>query len=139
MAKAYTDLEQSKRLAEFLPLDSADGFWEYHDYLWYSEGDEWEGYEDYPIAEPYLEYTRKENEWKEDKSDIPCWSLTALLNVLPKPTKRIYELNIYGGDEKPFFGFNDCDMNIHKGFEGDDYVDACVNMIVYIHEKLNEL
>ena len=80
--KSYTDLEQSKKLAEILPLESADGFWEYHD-KWCSEGDEWEGYEDYPRAEPYLEYTRKENEWKEDKSDIPCWSLAALLKLIP--------------------------------------------------------
>ena len=79
--KSYTDIEQSKKLAEILPLESADGFWEYHD-KWCSEGDEWEGYEDYPRAEPYLEYTRKENEWKKDKSDVPCWSLTALLEFL---------------------------------------------------------
>jgi len=42
--KSYTDIEQSRKLAEFLPLESADGFWEYHD-KWYSEGDEWEGKE----------------------------------------------------------------------------------------------
>ena len=81
--KSYTDIEQSHKLAEFLPLESADGFWEYHD-KWCSEGDEWEGYEDYPRAIPYLEYTRKENEWKEDKSDVPCWSLSALLDILPR-------------------------------------------------------
>ena len=67
--KNYTDIEQSRKLAEILPIESADGFWEYHD-KWYSEGDDWEGYEDYPRAVPYLEYTREENEWKEDKSDI---------------------------------------------------------------------
>jgi hypothetical protein len=83
--KSYTDLEQSKKLAEILPLESADGFWEYHD-KGYSIGDEWEweGYEDYPRAESYLEYSRKENEWKEDKSDVPCWSLSAMLEHLRK-------------------------------------------------------
>lgn len=116
MAKAYTDLEQSKMLAEFLPLDSAD-----MRYAPFGDTHPW-----------FIEDSLIE------KDSIPCWSLDALLNVLPKPAKRIYELNIYSGDEKPFFGFNDCDMNIHKGFEGDNYVDACVNMIVYMHEKLND-
>ena len=122
MTKAYTDLEQSKRLAEILSLDSADCYWSYdslqgfHRIEWFEDG--------------YNKLSQL------GEKGIPCWSLAALLNVLPKPTKRIYELNIYG-DEKPFFGLNDCDMNIHKGFEGDDYVDACVNMIVYIHETLD--
>lgn len=127
--KAYTNVDQSKRLAEFLPLDSAD--------MWYeSIGN---------IIIPHIGDYRLEMQCRKDKDYskphikiiCPCWSLNALLNVLPKPTKRIYELNIYGGDEKPFFGFNDCDLNIHNGFEGDDYVDACVNMIIYMHEKLN--
>lgn len=126
MIKAYTSVEQSRKLMEFLPIESADMC-----YMEYATSDDptlrYEGQSpmvlgDIPITEI-------------DVVCIPCWSLVALLNVLPKYTKRIYELNIYG-DEKPFFGFNDCDMNIHKGFEGDDYVDACVNMIVYIHEKL---
>ena len=129
--KSYTDLQQSKKLAEILPIESADGFWEYHD-KWFSEGDEWEGYEDYPRAEPYLEYTRKENEWKEDKSDIPCWSLASLLNVLPYPQlskdklgsgKVGWMISVYP---------NDCryDSCWH-----DNPVDACVAMI----EKLYEL
>lgn len=123
--KSYTDLEQSKKLAEFLPLKSADGFWEYHD-KWYSEGDEWEGYEDYPRAEPYLEYTRKENEWKEDKSDIPCWSLTALLKVIPfwydiHPVKNGVAIK--------------CDYGKEEIVISDNHIDACVEMII----KLNKL
>lgn len=128
MAKAYTDLEQSKKLAKFLPLDSADMYWSRCAITDFGDGE---------LKVSYAVEPCNVSQTKNTKEDIPCWSLTALLNVLPKPTKRIYELNIYGGDEKPFFGFNDCDMNIHKGFEGDDYVDACVNMIIYIHEKLN--
>lgn len=126
MTKAYTDVEQSKQLAKILPIETADMC-----YMEYATSDDptlrYESQPpmvlgDIPITEI-------------DVVCIPCWSLVALLNVLPKPTKRIYELNIYGGDEKPFFGFNDSDLNIHKGFEGDDYIDACVNMIVYLHEQ----
>ena len=37
--KSYTDIEQSKKLAEILPLESANGFRGYHD-KWCSEGDD---------------------------------------------------------------------------------------------------
>lgn len=125
MIKSYTDIEQSNKLMEFLPIETADCYWSY---------DRLQGFH---RIEWFVDGYNKHSQLKE--KDIPCWSLVALLNVLPKPTKRIYELNIYGEDEKPFFGINDCDINLCKGFEGDDYIDACVNMIVYLHEKLNAL
>ncbi len=124
--KNYTDIELSKKLAEILPLESADGFWEYHN-KWYSEGEEWEGYEYYPRAEPYLEYTRKENEWKEDKSDVPCWSLIALLNVLPEPqltqnSDGRWMLRVW--DEKRFPYSVGGNVNP---------VEACVDMIIKLY------
>lgn len=135
--KSYTDIEQSRKLAEILPLESADGFWEYHD-KWYSEGDEWEGYEDYPRAEPYFEYTRKENEWKEDKSDIPCWSIAVLLGVLPRfidfathytflliyPTQNLGWVVEYS-NHNDFVDFS---------FDSKNLIDACVDMIEKLHE-----
>ena len=121
--KNYTDLEQSKKLAEILPLESADGFWEYHD-KWYSEGDEWEGYEDYPRAEPYLAYTRKEDEWKEDKSDIPCWSLASLLCVLPNKN-----MIVKTADGKYYCLTKDIMIKDY-----DNSVDACYEMILKLHE-----
>lgn len=126
--KSYTDIEQSRKLAEILPLESSDGFWQYHD-KWCSEGDEWEGYEDYPRAEPYLEYTRKENEWKEDKSDIPCWSLTALLGVLPLVDFTTPQLI---GTPKTLYRCIYSD-NL-KSHAYDNAVDACVAMIENLHE-----
>jgi hypothetical protein len=56
--KSYTSLGQSKKLAEFLPIESADMYRIY----------------DIPYAIPY------ENRIGEAK---PCWSLAALLDVLP--------------------------------------------------------
>lgn len=134
--KSFTSIDQSKKLAEILPLESADGFWKYHD-KWCSEGDEWEGYEDYPRAEPYLEYTRKENEWKEDKSDIPCWSLAALLVVLPRfiefkgdkyYLRFMKEYVEYANDEVSITG-----RCLHTT-GNDNLVDACVEMIIKLHE-----
>lgn len=122
--KSYTDISQSKKLAEFLPLESSDGFWEYHD-KWYSEGDEWEGYEDYPRAEPYLEYTRKENEWKEDKSDVPCWSLARLLNVLPN--------GIVMNKDAQTGKYYLSSMHIVTYVTADNPIDCCVEMIIKLH------
>ena len=70
--KSYTDIEQSKKLAEFLPLESAD--------MYYISGDECDicfgrgVYEE--IADWICEGIPK-------PADIPCWSLAALLNLLP--------------------------------------------------------
>jgi len=59
--KGFTDLEQSKKLAEFLPLESADMYY-------------WCG-EDLRIGSHKamdLDY------------DIPCWSLAVLMDVLDR-------------------------------------------------------
>ena len=133
--KSYTDLEQSKKLAEFLPLESADGFWGYHN-EWYSEGDEWEGYEDYPRAEPYLEYTRKENEWKEYKSDVPCWSLTALLRAIPKQIKHFNILQIDINEKDFFIWYDYCECGVNPELPhitNECAIDACYEMIIKLH------
>ena len=61
--KSYTDLEQSKKLAEILPLESADMF-----------------YRNNGIEVKLM--------WEHNapKVEYPCWSLAALMNVLPSAT-----------------------------------------------------
>ena len=68
--KSFTDIEQSKKLAEILPIESADMFYTSlnRDYPWI-----W-------IDKHLMEV-----------DDIPCWSLAALLGVIPK---RIDEFNV---------------------------------------------
>ena len=131
--KSFSDLQQSKKLAEILPLESADGFWEYHD-KWYSEGDEWEGYEDYPRAEPYLEYPRKENEWKEEKQDIPCWSLAALINIIKPINENTYTIRgtLDGGAIISF------DEVTNVMFQEEEIIDAVFEMVVWLKE-INKL
>ena len=58
--KSYTDIEQSKKLVEILPLESADM------YYWCGEDLRIGGYRAMNI-----DY------------DIPCWSLAALLGFIP--------------------------------------------------------
>ena len=81
--KSYTDIERSKVLAEILPLDSADYFYKYcighYNSIYYR-------LETYPY-----------NKGGNKNHDIPCWSLSALLSVLPKiyyPIKYYEELGV---------------------------------------------
>lgn len=102
--KSYTDISQSKKLAEILPLESADMF--YRD-----NGKD---------AKLMWEHNAQ-------KVKYPCWSLAALLGVLPDYT---LQTNTDGTV------FVVCDSK--KPMISDVYsnpIDACVDMI----EKLYEL
>ena len=60
--KGYTDLSQSKKLAEFLPLKSADMFYN-------------------PRPSNEIPYVGNANT---ALLQVPCWSLSALLELMPK-------------------------------------------------------
>lgn len=67
MVKAYTDIEQSRKLAEILPVESADMWWREVSYGFYHiEAEIPNGWYDVP------------------PKGIPCWSLAALLSLMPK-------------------------------------------------------
>ena len=108
--KSYTDIEQSKRLAEILPLESADMY--YYSYM--------------SLGEPfYMVYPDViEDGQKLAKNDIPCWSLAALLGVVP-----------YLSLHKTFSGWR-CDSYNKEGTScilgvpADNPVDACYEMIL---------
>ena len=111
--KSFSDLQQSKKLAEILPLESADMCY-IQDLL---AGGKYGDYKPY-IGNLIPAYGQ-------DK--IKCWSLAALLGVLPDYT---LQTNTDGTV------FVVCDSK--KPMISDAYdnpVDACVAMI----EKLNEL
>ena len=115
--KSYTDLEQSKKLTEILSLESADMTWEQVDLI---TGDfAWE-----PLLG--LDVTIKDNLFSyRNGYTIPCWSLAALLDVLPEGMVLLHDINGLG-----YKCIRDFDTNWHK-----NPVDACVEMIL----KLNEL
>ena len=117
--KAYTDIEQSRKLAEILPLKSADMRFCFSRTL----GGRITGH--YPMIgrEPSL-------------GTIPCWSLAALLNVIPK---RIDEFNVLRIDisTSDFAIWYD---EIGSGVNNDlpditseSAVDACFEMIVRLY------
>ena len=122
--KSYTDIEQSRKLAEILPLESADMCY-IQDLL---AGGKYGEYRPY-IGNIIPAYGQ-------DK--IKCWSLAALLNILHSKTKNIPSLS--GGGYKD--GKYTLDWCLDYEFDDGDYqktfadnpVDACVAMIERLHE-----
>jgi hypothetical protein len=114
--KSHTDIPQSKKLAKFLPLESADMCYRYY------SGSMITGYGDCVLAKSYI--TGK-NVIREN--DLPCWSLAKLLDILPKihGVKPILDL------EENSIQYTGIDLYV----VADNSVDACYKMIV----KLNEL
>lgn len=121
--KAFTDIEQSKKLAEILPIESAD--------IWYAEVYEGKivGY-DYIISDtPYysLSFTKpSENNYSQNTvKDIPCWSLTALLGVIPSAS-------LDSSDDHYF--------RIHCKDKFSEWhnnpIDACVEIIFRINKQM---
>ena len=107
--KSYTDIEQSKRLAEILPLESADTIWDLTN-------------PDLPTirAIPY-EDSDYNNKYL---NIIPAWSLATLYSVLPTFT-------LDSSDDK-YFRIHCC----NKFSEWyNNPVDACVAMIEKLHKQ----
>jgi len=106
--KAFTSLEQSKKLAEILPLESAD--------MYYGYGKDKPKF--LPISDADIKCLSQ-----------PCWSLAALLGVLPYPSLH-----------KTFSGWR-CDSYDKEGKtckigeNADNPIDACYELIL----KLNKL
>jgi hypothetical protein len=109
--KSYTDIEQSKKLAEILPIESAD--------MYYVNSD---------IDKIII---RKWKDEMHDEDDIPCWSLTALLNILPSPHLSNDKL---GGGKTGWMVSVYPDNCRHDSCWHDNPVDACVGMIIKLKE-----
>jgi len=111
--KAFTDLQQSKKLAEILPIESSD-------MCFINDGT--------AIKIDANSYNVRKHMWKDEGVQLtPCWSISALLSILPE---------IQGS--KPVITLDDNyitypHMNdLHT--KADNLVDACVAMIGKLHE-----
>ena len=119
--KSYTDIEQSKKLAEILSHESADMC-----YPPYYIGDE-DGDHLY-YSKPLNEIKSIASRGKDNKDEyIPCWSLAALLGVLPKGT------NI--STPCPINELSYCCWNQLDEIYASNPVDACYEMILKLHEQ----
>ena len=117
--KSYTDIEQSKKLAEILPLESADMRYsplgmDMHPWIW---------------TDTFIE-----------KDAIPCWSLAALYALLPERT----DISKAYSDDCVTMAYwcwaimseaeDECDT-ITETANYDNPIDACVEMISELKEK----
>lgn len=122
--KSYTDIKQSKRLAEILPIDSADMCYRI---VAYNSNDTHE-YQPYCFV-------------KTLESDIPCWSLAALLEILPDEiiddNGDKIQIDIRKYDLKYLIAYRN-DLNwsdtISTGVY-ENFVDACYEIILKLHEE----
>lgn len=129
--KAYTDIEQSRKLAEILPTESADQTWER-----------------IAIAGANLDVPEEMEYWHNgnapcilnSKIGIPCWSLTSLLDALPVSVDEgqhcLALINSNpNGDIEWLCCYEDDNGNLLMECYADNQVDACVEMILKLKEK----
>lgn len=120
--KAYTDVEQSKKLAEILPLESADMCWCNNSIKGVNYTDEFSA-NLYTVKEMKDAFDTALYGWDKYWKLIPCWSLAALLDVYPMVVGR--DLDMY------------CCWQNHKNLHSKHYdnpIDACYEMIIKLHE-----
>ena len=122
--KSYTDIEQSHKLAEILPLESTDGHW-FNDSL---------GVNYRQKAKDFYDTTNNEY--------IPAWSLAALYGILPNNKKESTTLSRGGWKIEPIEYLDNWWCEYEDESHAKDFtvsagnpVDACYEMII----KLNEL
>ena len=131
--KAFTDLEQSKKLAEILPLESADMYW------WYS-------------GKRYYIEAMDDGDFNEEEGHIRAWSLAALLDTLPNEIltdERFechYQIDIRkydGGDKTTLYqiaygnnrGFSGSWHDMINTGEKESLIDACYEMILNLNKS----
>ena len=122
--KNCTSIEQSKVLAEILPIESADMRYGYIAPYEYSDRMYDGGYDEIPYPKDFL---IKNPNYSADEYDaeLPCWSLAALLDAMPP----IQELCSSTGH---YYRVH-C-MNLFSEWH-DNAIDSCVEMIIKLKEK----
>jgi hypothetical protein len=129
--KAYTTIEQSKKLAEILPLESADMY--IYKNIFFGALSCFNGTTQ--VGE-YVKLTDKENK------AYPCWSLAVLLQVLPlglydELDDRDYELEINMIDKMPrYVRLGDVyHSQFPYDFEKDTLLDNVVESIIWLNNN----
>lgn len=129
LLKSYTDLEQSKKLAEILPIDSADMAWCNNSIRGVNYTDPFSA-NLHTVKEMREAFDMALRGWDKYWELIPCWSLAALLSVI----REAIGYTIYGVNNV----YMSCDLG-DKPWKletevYDNEVDACVDMIIKLHE-----
>ncbi len=137
--KSFTDLSQSKKLAEMLPIESADMHYvrKKYDFMGNPVDGEWS----HPkYGNPNSKHANYIIQNFESYERIPCWSLAALLNYLREidffpdidadEHSVTMSINYYDEDEGKLLN------PVHNiKVEAESFVDACVEMIIKLNEQ----
>ena len=128
--KSYTDLDQSRKLAKILPLESANMWWSRCTITDFGDG---------ILKVSYAVEPCNISQFKNTREDVPCWSLAALLEVLPKkyyPVKDHKTDLILGKPKDKWCVLYWDTTGMQHGEEtlADNPVDACVEMILKLHQ-----
>lgn len=127
MSKIATDIFQSKKLAEILPIESADMMWTY----------------DFTINDINGLNIISDNLKPED-NDIPAWSLSALIDCLlaKGETSPTFTLTRGGWDSGANYSGNwftyiedEEDINIFVSRNAEDAIDAVYELILILKDK----
>lgn len=125
--KSYTDIFQSVKLDEILPLKTAD--------LYYS-------YYGNPKYNPTIAYEGEQWFLSKDLNgihDIPCWSLETLLKIIPKHINDYNVLRIDISDKNFAIWYDEIGYGVNNELPNitkESAVDACVQMIIELN-KMN--
>lgn len=112
--KIYTDVEQSRKLAEIIPTNTSDGYLQAH----------WE------------EITTNHHFKSDYGEKIPAWSLNALINLFPAyKDDDMPTFNLTRGGWKPSFTRNWFASWGHWTFDAREPIDAVVGLILLLREN----
>lgn len=135
--KSYSDLQQSKKLAEILPLESADMHYNNVSIKGINYVDEYRAeLMDYNTAQKVLSKYLINPMFL----IIPCWSLSALLEQLPYDVVDDDGNSVYLQMNKEDDVYQLVYTDPHGDFESietdryEHFVDACYELILKLHE-----
>lgn len=118
VVKSYTDLPQSQRLSKILHPVTAD--------MWYRDG--------CGLMIPELGIIPRSH----TNTEFPCWSLAALIKVLPRSVEYKGD-TYYLGLLKDYVEYANNKISLTGIFlhttGNDNLVDACVEIIEKLHEQ----
>lgn len=136
--KGYTNLDQSRKLADILPIESADMYW-LNRHIDLTETK----YELFVVdrSDKHIDFFNSYAVAIDNNEIIPAWSLTALLGLMPK---------LYEFENDPDDG--GCQPNLCKGWDNnqwhivyrssiyttdwyDDPIDAAFEMVCWLKEN----
>ena len=126
--KSFSDLSQSRKLIEILPIETADLYW-LNRHIDLTETK----YEVFVIdkSNKYIDFFKSYAVAIDNKEIIPCWSLAALFSVIPEGIiENYYAPNIQKENGKYSIAYGNEELLC----KADNPLDACYEMILKLHE-----